>query len=80
MADHFQVYELKQGRGLEVHVLTANFGATFFQAVLDVLLLVALVVSQTPDEVVEGFLEPVPSLLANGIQKRPLIERSRYRC
>lgn len=35
------------------HVLAADLGAAFFQALLDVLLLAALVVPQTSDEVVE---------------------------
>lgn len=82
MADHLQVNELHEGRGLDVygrckrlsgnhlgigyweltHVLAADFGATFFQAVLDVLALVALVIPQTSDEVVEGLFEPVGSV------------------
>lgn len=40
------------------HILTANFGAAFFQTVLDIFPLVALVVPQTSDEVVQRFLEP----------------------
>ncbi|KAK1989421.1 hypothetical protein LZ30DRAFT_139616 [Colletotrichum cereale] len=40
------------------HVLPANLCAAFFQAVLYVLALVALMVPQASDEVVEGFLEP----------------------
>lgn len=46
------------GWGRRTHILTANLGATFFHTVLYVLFLVALVVSQTSDEVVERFLEP----------------------
>lgn len=40
------------------HVLAANFGAAFFQTILNVFLLVPLMIAQTSDEVVEGFLEP----------------------
>jgi hypothetical protein len=54
----------RAGGKLLTHVLAANFGATFLQAVLDVLALVALVVPQTPDEVVEGLFEPAAALLA----------------
>ena len=43
---------------VRTHVLRLDLDATFFQAVLDVLGLVALVVPQAADEVVEGFLEP----------------------
>ncbi len=47
--------------GLEgpTHILAADFGAAFFQTVLDVFPLVALVVPQASDEVVQRFLEPV---------------------
>lgn len=38
--------------GGRTHILTANFGATFFQAILDVLPLIALVVAQASNEVV----------------------------
>lgn len=44
--------------GRPTHILTAYFGAAFFQTVLYVFLLVALVVAQTPNEVVQRFLEP----------------------
>jgi hypothetical protein len=40
------------------HVLPTNFCPTFFQAVLYVCLLVALVVPQSSYEVVEGFFKP----------------------
>ena len=46
---------LEEGR---THVLTANLGATFFQAVLDVFLFVALVVPQPSNEVVKRLFEP----------------------
>lgn len=46
---------LGEGR---THVLAANLGATFFQAVLDVFLFVALVVPQPSDEVVKRLFEP----------------------
>ena len=47
--------------GLEgpTHILAANLGAAFFQTVLNVFPLVALVVPQASDEVVQRFLEPV---------------------
>lgn len=47
-----------QGGYRLTHVLAANLCAAFFQAILDVFLLVPLVVPQASDEVVEGFLEP----------------------
>jgi hypothetical protein len=40
------------------HVLPTDFCSTFFQAVLYVCLLIALVVPQSPYEVVEGFFKP----------------------
>jgi hypothetical protein len=77
MADHLEVHQLEESRGLDIcgrlsiqgrhygtqgeqrtHVLTANFGAAFFQAVLDVFLFVAFVVPQPSDEVVERLFEP----------------------
>ena len=48
-----------EGLGGPTHILTANFGAAFFQTVLNVFPLVALVVPQASDEVVQRFLEPV---------------------
>lgn len=81
VADHLQVYQLEERRGLDIcpprnasaslvrtapgvnngltHVLAANLGTTFFQGLLDELLLVALVVPQASDEVVERLFEPV---------------------
>ncbi len=47
-----------EGLGGPTHILAANFGAAFFQTVLDVFPLVALVVPQASDEVVQRFLEP----------------------
>lgn len=44
--------------GRPTHILTANFGTRFLQAILDVFSLVALVVPQTPDEVIQRFFEP----------------------
>ena len=58
MAKHLKVGELHEGRGLEVHVVCANFLAAFFYAFGNVLALVSLVVAQASDEVEEGFLEP----------------------
>ena len=77
MADHLEVHQLEESRGLDIcsrlsvrghhhgtlgrrrtHVLTANFGAAFFQAVLDVFLFVALVVPQPSNEVVKRLFEP----------------------
>lgn len=40
------------------HILTANFGAALLEALLDVLLLIALVVPEPPDEVVERLFKP----------------------
>ena len=40
------------------HILPSNLCPTFFQTVLDVLLLVSLVVSQTSNEVIQGLFEP----------------------
>ena len=56
------------------HVLAAHLGATFFQALLDVLLLVALVVSQTSDEVVQRLFEPAhtSTLLSEFVECLPL--------
>lgn len=59
MPEHFEIYKLQQGRGLDIHVLPTNFCPTFFQAVLYVCLLVALVVPQSPYQVVEGFFKPM---------------------
>ncbi len=58
------------------HVLAANFGPAFFQAVLYVFFLVSFVVPQPSDEVVKGFLEPAVSLSAGlahvlGPRERP---------
>ena len=47
-----------EGLGGPTHILAANFGAAFFQAVLNVFPLVALVIPQASDEVVQRFLEP----------------------
>lgn len=73
VAQHFQVDELEEGRGLDVcrsqhgrgakerrltHVLAAHLGAAFLEALLDVLPLAALVGAQAPDEVVERLFEP----------------------
>lgn len=48
-----RVWDMARGGGQQTHVLVANFGATFFQAVLDVLLLVAFVVPNPSYEVIE---------------------------
>jgi hypothetical protein len=45
-------------RGVPTHILAADLSATFFQALLDVLLLVPLVVAHPSDEVVQRFFEP----------------------
>ena len=58
MAKHLEVGELHEGRGLEIHVVGADLLAAFFYGVGDVFLLGALVGTQAPDEVVEGFFEP----------------------
>jgi hypothetical protein len=58
MAKHLEVGELHEGRGLEIHVVGADLLAAFFNGVGDVFLLGALVGTQAPDEVVEGFFEP----------------------
>ena len=63
------------------HVLAPNLLATFFQAVLYVLALVALVISQASDEVVEGFLEPGDlsvHLESSTAQRRQRVDRERY--
>lgn len=44
---------------LLTHILSSNFYPTFFQAVLNILLLIALVISQTSNEVVERLFEPI---------------------
>lgn len=62
VAEHLEVGELHESRGLEVHVVCADFLAAFFYRVGDVFLLGALVCPQAPDEVVEGFFEPGDSL------------------
>ena len=46
------------------HILTTDFGAAFLQALLDVLLLIALVIAQTSDEVVERLFEPAAGISA----------------
>ncbi len=40
------------------HVLAAHFSATLLEALLDIFFLIALVVPETPDEVVERLFEP----------------------
>jgi hypothetical protein len=44
------------------HVLPSDFCSAFLQTVLDILLLIALMVPQTSDEVVQGFLKPAKVL------------------
>lgn len=58
MAEHLEISELHECRGLEVHVVGPYFLATFFYALGDVFAFAALVVSEAPNEVEEGFLEP----------------------
>lgn len=55
--DSYEQHPTRRGPRL-THVLAANFGAAFFQTILNIFLLVPLMISQTSDEVVEGFLEP----------------------
>ena len=58
MTEHLEVGELHEGGGFEVHIVGADFLATFFYRFANVFLLGALVVPQASDEVVERFLEP----------------------
>lgn len=58
VAEHFEICELQQGRSLEAHVLAFDFLATFSNAGLNVFLLVAFLVPESSNEVVEGFFEP----------------------
>lgn len=53
MAEHLEVGELHKRCGLEVHVIGAYLLATFLDGLGDELLLVALVVAEAPNEVVE---------------------------
>ena len=54
------------------HIRTLYFCPTFFQTVLNVLLLLALVIPQPPDEVVKGFFEPARSLLGAEHMKKSM--------
>jgi len=56
--EHLEVSKLQESRRLEVHVVGPNFLATFLDRFADILLLAALVVAQTPDEVEKLLLEP----------------------
>jgi hypothetical protein len=53
------------GRYPLTHIRAFDFRTTFFQAVLNILLFVALVVPQPPNEVVKRFFEPSEPVLAS---------------
>lgn len=51
------------GCSKRTHVLAADLDATFLQRLLSILLLIALVLPQTLNQVIEGFFEPVVIML-----------------
>jgi len=59
VAKHFQIGELEKSGGLEAHVVGLDLLAAFAQTGLDIFLLVAFLVAQTSDEVVERLFEPM---------------------